>query len=265
MNEFVGVRSYRQNEGRMNRNLSRAENYLSLVGLVVLILGGIGVSSVTRVFVQQKVKSIAILKCVGSTSGQVLAIYLTQVVLLGLAGSALGVAHRVRRAAVAAGVRWQSCSLAAGGLRADGWCCRTRSRDRRARVAPLFSRPAARGAEREAVAAVAPGRAGTAALRLAEVDGRNRGGRGACRGRVVAGGLGAGRPAVVRRVRCVDVRTSSRRRRPHPSRSAASILALVRACARPCCTSRVPATRRGSFCWPLASARSSSLGSERSR
>jgi putative ABC transport system permease protein len=61
VNDFVGVRSYRQNEGRMNRNLERAENYLSLVGLVVLILGGIGVSSVTRVFVQQKVKSIAIL------------------------------------------------------------------------------------------------------------------------------------------------------------------------------------------------------------
>ena len=92
VNDFIGVRSYRQNEGRMNQNLSRAENYLSLVGLVVLILGGIGVSSVTRVFVQQKVKSIAILKCVGSSSRQVLAIYLTQVVLLGLAGSALGVA-----------------------------------------------------------------------------------------------------------------------------------------------------------------------------
>jgi putative ABC transport system permease protein len=91
INDFVRVRSYRQNEGRMNQNLSRAENYLSLVGLVVLILGGIGVSSVTRVFVQQKVKSIAILKCVGSSTRQVLAIYLTQVVLLGLAGSALGV------------------------------------------------------------------------------------------------------------------------------------------------------------------------------
>jgi putative ABC transport system permease protein len=92
VNDFVRARSYRQNEGRMNRNLSRAENYLSLVGLVVLILGGIGVSSVTRVFVQQKVRSIAILKCVGSSTRQVLAIYLTQVLLLGLAGSALGVA-----------------------------------------------------------------------------------------------------------------------------------------------------------------------------
>src|SRR4026209_2163066 len=92
VNDFIGVRSYRQNEGRMNQNLSRAENYLSLVGLVVLILGGIGVLSVTRVFVQQKVKSIAILKCVGSTTGSILAIYMTQVLVLGAAGSALGVA-----------------------------------------------------------------------------------------------------------------------------------------------------------------------------
>ena len=71
----------------MNQNLTRAENYLSLVGLVVLILGGIGVSSVTRVFVQQKVRSIAILKCVGSSSPQVLAIYLTQVCCSGSPGA----------------------------------------------------------------------------------------------------------------------------------------------------------------------------------
>jgi putative ABC transport system permease protein len=89
--EFVNVRWYARSEDQMGENLTRAENYLSLVGLVVLILGGIGVSSVTRVFVQQKVKSIAILKCLGTTSAQMLAIYMTQVLVLGVAGSALGV------------------------------------------------------------------------------------------------------------------------------------------------------------------------------
>ena len=68
VNEFVSVRTYKRSQDRMGDNLTRTENYLSLVGLVVLILGGIGVSSVTRVFVQQKVRSIAILKCVGTTS-----------------------------------------------------------------------------------------------------------------------------------------------------------------------------------------------------
>ena len=90
-NEFVGVRWYGRTEDQMGENLARAENYLSLVGLVVLILGGVGVSSVTRVFVQQKVRSIAILKCIGCTSSQMLAIYMTQILLLGLAGSVLGV------------------------------------------------------------------------------------------------------------------------------------------------------------------------------
>ena len=91
-NEFVNVRWYRRTEDQMGENLTRAENYLSLVGLVVLILGGIGVSSVTRVFVQQKVRSIAILKCIGSSSRQMLGIYMTQVLVLGIAGSLLGVA-----------------------------------------------------------------------------------------------------------------------------------------------------------------------------
>jgi putative ABC transport system permease protein len=90
-NEFVGIRSYRRSEDQMGENLTRAENYLSLVGLVVLILGGIGVSSVTRVFVQQKLRSIAILKCIGASSREIFAVYMTQVLLLGIAGSILGV------------------------------------------------------------------------------------------------------------------------------------------------------------------------------
>jgi putative ABC transport system permease protein len=75
----------------MGEDFARAENYLSLVGLVIVILGGIGVSSVTRVFVAQKIKSIAILKCLGGRSRQLLAIYMTQVIALGLAGSLFGV------------------------------------------------------------------------------------------------------------------------------------------------------------------------------
>ena len=45
----------------------------------------------TRVFVQQKVRSVAILKCLGATSRQVFAAYLAQAVLLGAVGCVLGV------------------------------------------------------------------------------------------------------------------------------------------------------------------------------
>ena len=90
-NQFVSVRSWKSTESDIGEDLERSENYLSLVGLVVLILGGIGVSSVTRVFVEQKLKSIAVLKCVGAGTVQILGVYMLQVMALGLAGSLLGV------------------------------------------------------------------------------------------------------------------------------------------------------------------------------
>ena len=90
-NQFARIRSYKATEDDIGEDFTRAENYLSLVGLVIVILGGIGVSSVTRVFVQQKMKSIAVLKCVGARTGQLLSVYVAQVAVLGLAGSLLGV------------------------------------------------------------------------------------------------------------------------------------------------------------------------------
>jgi putative ABC transport system permease protein len=98
--EFVTARSFRATDDAIGEDFDRAENYLSMVGLVIVILGGIAVSSVTRVFILQKFRSIAVLKCVGARSRQIIAVYLLQVLALGLAGSLLGVV--LARAAVAA-------------------------------------------------------------------------------------------------------------------------------------------------------------------
>jgi putative ABC transport system permease protein len=89
-NNVYNVRSYKDSEENLGQQFARAENYLSLTGLVVLVLGGIGVSSVTRVFIEQKKKTIAVLKCVGATGRRLTAAYLAQVVVLGAAGSVLG-------------------------------------------------------------------------------------------------------------------------------------------------------------------------------
>ena len=88
----VTVSSWRDRDDRLGENLVTAENYLSLVGFVIVVIGGIGVWSVTRVLVQQKIRSVAILKCVGASSWTVLATYVTQALVLAFAGSALGVA-----------------------------------------------------------------------------------------------------------------------------------------------------------------------------
>jgi putative ABC transport system permease protein len=89
--QFVNARSYRSTDDEVGRDFDRAENYLSLVGLVIVILGGIAISSVTRVFIAQKIRSIAVLKCLGARSRQIMVVYVLQVLALGLAGSFLGV------------------------------------------------------------------------------------------------------------------------------------------------------------------------------
>lgn len=89
---FVSARSYRSTEDRLGEDLQVAENYLSLIGFVMVVLGGIGVWSVTRVFIGQRIRSIAVMKCLGATSRQILGIYVAQVATLGLLGSVLGLA-----------------------------------------------------------------------------------------------------------------------------------------------------------------------------
>ena len=88
--QTVSIRSWRAFEDRLGRNLSTAENYLSLVGFAMVVLGGIGVWSVTRVIVAQKVKSVAVLKCLGASSRAVLGTYVTVVLWLATAGCSLG-------------------------------------------------------------------------------------------------------------------------------------------------------------------------------
>jgi putative ABC transport system permease protein len=90
MQPQLSVRTFRYSQDRMTESLSQVEDYLSLIGLIILVLGGIGISSVTRVFIQQKMKTIAILKCLGGKNGRVLGAYLAQVLSLGLLGSLMG-------------------------------------------------------------------------------------------------------------------------------------------------------------------------------
>jgi putative ABC transport system permease protein len=90
--DFINTRSYRGMDNQISQSFDRAENYLSLVGLIIVILGGIAVSSVTRVFIIQKIRSVAVLKCLGARSRQIIAVYVLQILALGFAGSLLGVA-----------------------------------------------------------------------------------------------------------------------------------------------------------------------------
>ncbi len=88
---ILTVQSYRETQERLGEQFEKTENYLSLTGLLILVLGGVGVWNVARVFVEQKRKSIAVLKCLGASGTRIITVYLLQILTLGFAGSLFGV------------------------------------------------------------------------------------------------------------------------------------------------------------------------------
>lgn len=87
----VSFRTPEEHARSLTRSTDFLADYLGLIGLAALLLGGIGVGSAVNVYVRANFTSIAVLRCVGATRRQVFAIYLLQSVWMGLLGSVLGV------------------------------------------------------------------------------------------------------------------------------------------------------------------------------
>jgi putative ABC transport system permease protein len=86
------IADYRETHPIVTRGLDRSTTFLSLISLIALIVGALGVATAMHAHLQQKMDIIAVLKCLGARSGQVLRIYLAQTLALGLAGGLLGIA-----------------------------------------------------------------------------------------------------------------------------------------------------------------------------
>ncbi|MFL5498917.1 MAG: ABC transporter permease [Gemmatimonadaceae bacterium] len=84
------VRTVTQTEVATADAIENLSDFIGIVGLVALLLGGIGVASGVRAFVARKIDTVAVLRCLGASSGQVLAIYVVQAAAMGLVGAAVG-------------------------------------------------------------------------------------------------------------------------------------------------------------------------------
>jgi putative ABC transport system permease protein len=85
------ITDYRETNPALTEGLDRATSLLSLMSLVALVLGAVGVAMAMRAHLQQRLDTIAIMKSLGAGSAQIIKIYLLQTLLLGLAGGLLGV------------------------------------------------------------------------------------------------------------------------------------------------------------------------------
>lgn len=88
--ERFGIRTVEDDREDLTDNLTRLGNYLGLVALVALLLGGLGVASAVHVFIKRKLDTIAVLRCLGATAAEIFAVHLLQALVMGGLGSALG-------------------------------------------------------------------------------------------------------------------------------------------------------------------------------
>ncbi len=75
---------------QLERNVDRFTQFLTIVGLTALLVGGVGVGNAVKGHLDRKRDVIATLKALGATGKRVFAIYLTQVMALALLGGAIG-------------------------------------------------------------------------------------------------------------------------------------------------------------------------------
>ena len=86
------VTDFRETSPALTEGLDRATGMLSLICLVAMVLGAVGVAMAMRAHLQQRIDILAIMKSIGARSSDILRIYLLQTLFLGLAGGLLGVA-----------------------------------------------------------------------------------------------------------------------------------------------------------------------------
>jgi putative ABC transport system permease protein len=89
------VMDFKEGNPALSQGLDNATAILSLICLVAMVLGAIGVAMAMHAHLEQRMDMLAILKAVGARSADLLRIFLIQTLGLGLAGGLIGVAAGV--------------------------------------------------------------------------------------------------------------------------------------------------------------------------
>lgn len=85
--DFDSHTSVSQRLGRRYENFAR---FLNLVAFIALLLGCVGIASSVHIYIKEKLRGIAVLKCLGATRKQTFSIYLLQIAGMGLIGGIIG-------------------------------------------------------------------------------------------------------------------------------------------------------------------------------
>jgi len=84
------IRSQSNASPQLERTIKRFTQFLTLVGLAALLVGGVGVANAVKSHIDRRRDVIAALKALGAPASRIFAIYLTQVMMLAAIGALIG-------------------------------------------------------------------------------------------------------------------------------------------------------------------------------
>lgn len=86
----VSIETVEQRKEQLGEAFGFLNNFLKLVGFIALLLGCVGVASSVTLYMKEKQATIATLRCLGTSSNTIFAIYFLEIFILGIIGSAIG-------------------------------------------------------------------------------------------------------------------------------------------------------------------------------
>ena len=75
---------------RLGRRYDNFGKFLNLVAFIALLLGCVGIASAIHIYIKEKLRAVAVLKCLGATKKQTFLIYLLQIAGIGFLGGVIG-------------------------------------------------------------------------------------------------------------------------------------------------------------------------------
>ncbi len=88
--ENADMDTHTQTSQRLGRRYENVGKFMNLVAFIALLLGCVGIASSVHIYIKEKLRAVAVLKCIGATRKQTFSIYLIQIAGMGLLGGLLG-------------------------------------------------------------------------------------------------------------------------------------------------------------------------------
>ncbi len=91
LNASQRIMDIHQDRPQLGNALSRAERYLGLSSIVVILIAGVAIAMSTRRYSERHFDTTALLRCLGCKQHEIISLYLLQFIILGLVASLIGV------------------------------------------------------------------------------------------------------------------------------------------------------------------------------